>query len=1064
MRATGVPELHEVGWRARQMSNSNSNDWSLELQVPVTGVFNVKYHLHQDDGTKVADFSWNGSFSVIEPIPSTPSPPSASDGTYTDKVRVSWSAVSGATSYQVYRSTSSSTNGSLINSLASTSYDDTGASAGTSYYYKIKACNSSGCSNYSSANSGYKQTPPDNPPTVIINTTGSGDNNPMTSNFTLCVSVSDDIALQSVAYQVFKLGVTAAEQIDSVNLSGTSGSANFAIDVNSLAVGSYKIKVLASDTKSQVSTAQWYWFQKITASSITNLQITETNIPNITGELAFTATVSEALPAGQTVFINFDNQQGSWLLDTDAGGHLELQHQGGLIYSSSYILEKPGLRSVRAGIFDLNGDVDPNNDLLIGSYSNKITCTLPLCLAAKNRPNGYGAPAAIGNGSELFKQVDVANGNYHLSLTDMAVSGKGPSFAFSRAYNSLAEAAEQWSFGYEAKAQFIDLYNREIAIGPREDGHVQYYFKDMDNTWYALDSGNFDQLIENSDGTFVLYTQGNRFYRFEAPLGTKAGRLNTIEDRLNHALTFNYTSNNLIGATDANGRSYVISRDANNRIQRVTYFANRFVEYSYDSNGMITAVKNMRGNSNSYNYINTTGDDRYRLKDRVDPLNKRQVSIAYNAEGQVSSLLDGDNQLTNFIYRHITSPSTSLFLGKQMTAIEQPAVDGLNHNLAFVLDDNRTRIESRLDAQNAGDYDSGFHTRQTYQIIDSRLRMAEQGLVTKVVEPKSINITDQTLEKGTAISYSPTAKGRPTKIVDAKNNETSAIYAELNSQNLSVIASTTQPGVASGTYFQGFTTTGKAGTITGPRGFTTSRAFDITTDWVTQSTDARNNSTAYTYDVFGHVKTTTDALSGQINRNYDALGRLIGETSELGLVTSYSYDNHNNVLTKTEVATGINYTTQYSYDASDNLVSTIDPEAHQTNYFYDTLNRKIEDRYLVNNVQHSRHYAYDAVGRLKSITNERGQTSATHYDARSHVSSKVNPLLQTTVSYTYDKNGNIATTTDAEGRTVTTSYDEINRKTRVEDDKGNYQTWAYNAAGHVASYRDRPLKIRETER
>ena len=91
---------------------------------------------------------------------SPPAPPtgvSASDGTYTDKIQASWTTSSGATSYQVYRNTSDSSSGATqIGAPATTSYDDTTATPGTTYYYFVKACNTGGCSNFSASDSGYR--------------------------------------------------------------------------------------------------------------------------------------------------------------------------------------------------------------------------------------------------------------------------------------------------------------------------------------------------------------------------------------------------------------------------------------------------------------------------------------------------------------------------------------------------------------------------------------------------------------------------------------------------------------------------------------------------------------------------------------------------------------------------------------------------------------------------------------------------------------------------------------------------------------------------------------------
>lgn len=106
---------------------------------------------------------------ITKPIAPPPAPTgvSASDGTFTDRVQVSWSASTGATYYQVFRHTSNNSSSAtlLSSSFPSSPYNDTSAVAGTTYYYWIKACNSGGCSSFSASDSGYRQvtTPPTNP-------------------------------------------------------------------------------------------------------------------------------------------------------------------------------------------------------------------------------------------------------------------------------------------------------------------------------------------------------------------------------------------------------------------------------------------------------------------------------------------------------------------------------------------------------------------------------------------------------------------------------------------------------------------------------------------------------------------------------------------------------------------------------------------------------------------------------------------------------------------------------------------------------------------------------------
>ena len=86
------------------------------------------------------------AFSAVETgyahaMPQPPATLQATDGLYTNRVVISWSAASNAIGYDVYRSTASnSASASTIrSSLYATSWTDTTATAGTMYYYWIKS-------------------------------------------------------------------------------------------------------------------------------------------------------------------------------------------------------------------------------------------------------------------------------------------------------------------------------------------------------------------------------------------------------------------------------------------------------------------------------------------------------------------------------------------------------------------------------------------------------------------------------------------------------------------------------------------------------------------------------------------------------------------------------------------------------------------------------------------------------------------------------------------------------------------------------------------------------------
>lgn len=92
-------------------------------------------------------------------IPSVPAGLSATDGTYSNRVEVSWNTVSGANGYDLWRSYSTNASIQLATNWSSTVYPDYDVTLNTVYYYKAKARNAYGVStNFSNTDSGYAGT------------------------------------------------------------------------------------------------------------------------------------------------------------------------------------------------------------------------------------------------------------------------------------------------------------------------------------------------------------------------------------------------------------------------------------------------------------------------------------------------------------------------------------------------------------------------------------------------------------------------------------------------------------------------------------------------------------------------------------------------------------------------------------------------------------------------------------------------------------------------------------------------------------------------------------------
>jgi cellulose 1,4-beta-cellobiosidase len=120
--------------------------------------------------------AWSGTVyvdSISWPTGGAPAAPTGLTATPGNaQVSLSWTASSGATSYNVKRSTVSGSGYVTVNSPTTTSYTNTGLTNGTTYYYVVTAVNSSG----QSANSSQVSATPVAPPAAPTGLTATGGN------------------------------------------------------------------------------------------------------------------------------------------------------------------------------------------------------------------------------------------------------------------------------------------------------------------------------------------------------------------------------------------------------------------------------------------------------------------------------------------------------------------------------------------------------------------------------------------------------------------------------------------------------------------------------------------------------------------------------------------------------------------------------------------------------------------------------------------------------------------------------------------------------------------------
>ena len=127
---------------------------SCGLNCKTSHSFRVK--AKNSDGVETAWTSLGTRSTLTCPAPSPPTNVQASDGTFSDRVRVTWTASAGATSFKVYRAASPLGIKTALGSTSNTTLDDMTALAGKTYYYWVKAFNGSAKSSFSTNDTGYR--------------------------------------------------------------------------------------------------------------------------------------------------------------------------------------------------------------------------------------------------------------------------------------------------------------------------------------------------------------------------------------------------------------------------------------------------------------------------------------------------------------------------------------------------------------------------------------------------------------------------------------------------------------------------------------------------------------------------------------------------------------------------------------------------------------------------------------------------------------------------------------------------------------------------------------------
>jgi hypothetical protein len=158
---TGIPCRIDNNARNASVLGTSTLSFYLDISTVPGVIYYYWVQASNSAGESSLSYPGSGYCGSIDPILTIPTGVNASDGTYTDRIIVSWQAVSNASSYEVWRyAESNRAAAGMIGETTTNGYNDGTSSQGVYYYYWVRAKNANGYGSYSASDSGWKRLSP----------------------------------------------------------------------------------------------------------------------------------------------------------------------------------------------------------------------------------------------------------------------------------------------------------------------------------------------------------------------------------------------------------------------------------------------------------------------------------------------------------------------------------------------------------------------------------------------------------------------------------------------------------------------------------------------------------------------------------------------------------------------------------------------------------------------------------------------------------------------------------------------------------------------------------------
>jgi len=442
----------------------------------------------------------------------------------------------------------------------------------------------------------------------------------------------------------------------------------------------------------------------------------------------------------------------------------------------------------------------------------------------------------------------------------------------------------------------------------------------------------------------------------------------------------------------------------------------------------------------------------------------------YDLNGRLVSSRDRNGQTTTFTYSAADTP-------KEVAPREGlllTVADTFGHELHFSYDDHAQLTTMRDPAgslyrytYNANGtldkvtYPDGKERRYVYGELDKTSGASLPYALTGIIDENNVRFATYTYDSsGRAIStehaggvekYTATYPYSDQAIVIDPLG-TKRTYNSISNLNVYRAYSTDQPNLLlGGNYVE-----------------STSISYDVNGN-ISRFQNFDRSTTTYTYDLARNLETKRVEGSGStvartISTEWHPTYRLPMRIAEPKRITSFTYDDHGNVLTRTvQATTDANGMSAFSATAS-GLPKT-------WTYTYDTFGHVLTVKAPRTDVNPISTFTYDAEGNLATSTNAAGHTTTySNYDLNGRVGRVTDPngLITDitykprgwpssissggeTTSYDYDGVGQVIQATLPDGSALSYTYDGAHRLTAIRDSQGHSITYVLDPMGNRIS-------------